>query len=116
MPETPQLLYTMMIILLKVLPIAQIIIMYLCGIIGGGLIGFAGYKILFAKPQILPADRISLGLPYTSIRVIPTIRRDSTINEIKERNRGRRPSELILDSIEKIKDRRASESLLENEV
>lgn len=96
-PEVPFIVKLIVILSLNVLPPLQATIMYILGIAGGVLIGLSGYRMIFTEPDDVSSDRESLGVQYSQVRVIPVIRRESIINDIKERNR--RPSNCVIETI-----------------
>lgn len=73
----------------KVLPIMQIVFMYLFAIVGAALIAAAGILVFLTVSGPVGNRSPGISLGYRTVRIIPVIRRESLISDIRRHNKQR---------------------------
>lgn len=90
MESIPPELHFYMVLMYKVGPIAQMVVMFLLATVGAGLIATCGIMAFIAigtntPEQLRQSPNFNVG--YTAIRMIPMIRRESWLSDIRRGNK-----------------------------
>ncbi|GLV45391.1 uncharacterized protein CBL_05494 [Carabus blaptoides fortunei] len=85
--ELPSQIHMLMTLSQKVMPVVQIVFIYLFAIIGAALIATAGILVFLTIGAPVINRSPSLNGGYTPLRIIPVIRRESLLTDIRRHNK-----------------------------